>query len=635
MKSFFTSYKSALEFIGNIARQNKAVIIKYSSAIALTAGIQSLLPFIIKIETDQLVEKNTEFFWYIFQSPFMTFVCIASIVILIRFVENIIRQAGYYLKWIYTTTFEENYLLSIIKRLNQVQMGMYLNKRNQKFINSFQSGNFINQIEQLVINGILTHVIHLAGIIFAFSYLDIRLLLIVIWSVMVSFLLDTLQRKISKKHDMYARYTYENELREMKYLLTSDFDKIKISWWYDAAIAKFSRLTNDKIAFEKQNSYKGIIISLFSSFNINLSEFLIKLFVWYSILQWTQSIGLMAMVMIYIEQIRSFFQTIFQSKRTREDIIDELQRLQLYLTMTTPKTIKTQELSKNIETITVTDLSFSYPTITPEELKAYGIMIKRLEAYGEQNLNEWIKDRIHFIQDAFEEAKRTPPIILKDLNVSFQKWKIYGIVGHNWAWKTTLITLLMNYFDQYSWTISYNAKDISNVNPAHFDTLFGVITQSPFIMYSFSIRENLMIGVHTAYTDQQLYDYLDILGLKEKIQKLRKWLDSNIGYDGNFSWGEMQLLALLRVVLQDRPVLIIDEWTNQLDAMNEKKVMDILLKNRSEKITIFITHRMTTIKKADQILCLEDGIITDIGKHQELLDHGSNIYATFWNNQVG
>ena len=86
---------------------------------------------------------------------------------------------------------------------------------------------------------------------------------------------------------------------------------------------------------------------------------------------------------------------------------------------------------------------------------------------------------------------------------------------------------------------------------------------------------------------------------------MRLGLDSNLGWDDDLSGGQKQLIAIIRIILQDRPILILDEGTNQLDAENEMRVMNRLLRDKADKIVIFITHRMSTIRSADGIFCME------------------------------
>jgi ABC-type multidrug transport system fused ATPase/permease subunit len=395
----------------------------------------------------------------------------------------------------------------------------------------------------------------------------------------------------------------------------------------------YQSLIDDKIAFEQKKQKKSLFGTIFTTLNENIWELLMKLIIGYSIIQHWWSVWLMTMTLLYISQIRSFFYTIFSSKSNYEDTIDEFQRLELYLNMTTPKEIIIHEKHTLIDTITLQDISFAYPKISPEEIKSYEIMLNRLKKLWETNPSERIKDNIHFLQDAFAEADIQPVDVIKHISYTFEKWKIYGIVWQNGAWKTTLANILMWYFSNYTGDIYFNTTEQKNLQMTMHDTLFWVITQEPFIIYSYSIKQNILLWVEKQYSDQELQIYLEKFGLREKIAKLRKWLDSDLGYDADFSWWERQLLVLLRVILQDRPVLIIDEWTNQLDANNESLVMQELLKNKHNKIIIFITHRMTTIKKADTIICMENNTFSSIWSHNELITQ-KNIYTEFWNKQV-
>ena len=121
--------------------------------------------------------------------------------------------------------------------------------------------------------------------------------------------------------------------------------------------------------------------------------------------------------------------------------------------------------------------------------------------------------------------------------------------------------------------------------------------------------------------------------MKNKIKNNPKWLDAEIWNDIDFSGWEQQIICFIRLLLQDKKIIIMDEWTNQLDAENEILVMNELLKHKHDKIIIFVTHRMSTISKADEIYCLEDWIISDFWNHKELLQR-ENAYSRFYKAQV-
>ena len=122
--------------------------------------------------------------------------------------------------------------------------------------------------------------------------------------------------------------------------------------------------------------------------------------------------------------------------------------------------------------------------------------------------------------------------------------------------------------------------------------------------------------------------------LAEKVRKGPNWLDSEIDDKINFSGGEKQILTFIRLLLQDRPIVILDEGTNQLDAENELLVMSELLSKKNDKIIIFITHRMSTISQADYIYCIDKHTMSHSWNHRTLLEEGKNAYARFYRAQV-
>jgi ABC-type multidrug transport system fused ATPase/permease subunit len=260
------------------------------------------------------------------------------------------------------------------------------------------------------------------------------------------------------------------------------------------------------------------------------------------------------------------------------------------------------------------------------------VMNEKLKKMWDKN-SEWIQRDLHFINDAIEESKKENPEILKWINARFEKGKIYWIVWRNWAGKTTLINLLMWYFDEYQWDIMYGNSDIKKIENSFFEWCISYVSQSPYLMENFTVKENLILWVEREITDTELFSYLKKFWLEKTVKSLRKWLDAEIWFDTEFSWWQRQLLALIRAILQDKKIIIFDEWTNQLDAENELLVMNELLKNKKDKLIIFITHRMTTIKKADMIYCIEDWMISDSWNHDALLSKDS-LYKGFWENQV-
>ena len=276
-------------------------------------------------------------------------------------------------------------------------------------------------------------------------------------------------------------------------------------------------------------------------------------------------------------------------------------------------------------------LGFAYPNFTEYELKYFDILLRKLELSPKQT--EYELNTIHAIQEAKRNADHVPPIILKDVSLHLKKWSIYWIVGKNGAGKTTLMHLLMSYFRSYTGEIYRGAHEQKTLRLEHTEQSIAVIEQEPFLLRWFTIRQNLLLWVKKEYTDDELYTLLSHFDMDNQIRELRKWLDTVYSYDCNFSWWQNQILSLLRVYLQDKPVMILDEWTNQLDAENEAKIMDLLLEKKQDKIILIISHRMTSMQKTDYLYCLEDWSITSQGTPQELKNTDS-LYAILWKQQI-
>jgi ABC-type multidrug transport system fused ATPase/permease subunit len=234
-----------------------------------------------------------------------------------------------------------------------------------------------------------------------------------------------------------------------------------------------------------------------------------------------------------------------------------------------------------------------------------------------------------------EESKIPMPHILSGTSFQFERWKVYGIVGKNGAGKTSLMYLLAWFFRWYDGEILFNGENTKDFTTTSFLEKISFLTQIPFnIEREATVRDNLFLWVWDDKTDEKAWEYLELFWLAHKIKKTKKWLDSEIGNNLSFSGWEYQILSFIRILLQDKDIVILDEWTNQLDAENEILVMNELLKHKQNKIIIFITHRMSTISRADEIYCLEDGKFSSKWTHIELMKENTNMYAKFYRAQV-
>jgi subfamily B ATP-binding cassette protein MsbA len=194
--------------------------------------------------------------------------------------------------------------------------------------------------------------------------------------------------------------------------------------------------------------------------------------------------------------------------------------------------------------------------------------------------------------------------------------------------------LLSWFFRTHQGTILFNDIGVNDWIPETFARNISFLTQQPFFMgYWSTILQNLSLWVENL-DEGKMWEYLEKFWLAEKIRKCPEGINSEVWEKIEFSWGEKQILTFIRILLQNRPIVIMDEWTNQLDAENEVHVMNELLKQKKEKIIIFITHRMSTISKVDWIYCLEWWTLSASGNHSDLLKDKENPYSRFYRAQV-
>jgi ATP-binding cassette subfamily B protein len=175
--------------------------------------------------------------------------------------------------------------------------------------------------------------------------------------------------------------------------------------------------------------------------------------------------------------------------------------------------------------------------------------------------------------------------------------------------------------------------EMTTVHPHDLHHAVAHVAQHPFVLESFSIRENLTIGATRDIPDAEAWRTLEDLGVAAAVRALPRGLDSVIGDEVRLSGGQSQLLVIARALLQQRPFVLLDEGTNQLDAEHEAKVAHALRSLRAHAAVLLITHRMTTARKADRIYVLDQGRIVQQGRHADLVE-ADGLYRTFWNLQV-
>lgn len=240
------------------------------------------------------------------------------------------------------------------------------------------------------------------------------------------------------------------------------------------------------------------------------------------------------------------------------------------------------------------------------------------EADGEVDL-----DNVSF---SYDKSRR----LLTDISLSVKPGQRVAIVGPTGCGKTTLINLLMRFYDVDGGSISVDDKDIRDVTRASLRQSYGMVLQETWLLTA-TVRENIAMAKPDA-TDEEIIAAAKASHADSFIRRLPKGYDTVISDDYGLSQGQKQLLCISRIMLRLPPMLILDEATSSIDTRTEMKIQNAFARLMQGRTSFIVAHRLSTIRESDVILVMKDGNIIEQGRHEELLKNGG-FYHKLYNSQ--
>lgn len=223
--------------------------------------------------------------------------------------------------------------------------------------------------------------------------------------------------------------------------------------------------------------------------------------------------------------------------------------------------------------------------------------------------------------------------VLDRVSLEASPGETIAIVGPTGAGKSTLVSMIPRFFDPWEGRVLLDGRDLRDYRVAALRKQVALVLQEPFL-FPFSIAQNIAYGVPDA-TEDHIEQAARDANAHEFIARLPKGYDTAMGERGaTLSGGERQRIAIARALLRQPPILILDEPTSALDAGTEDLILQALERLMKGRTTFVIAHRLTTIRKADKIVVMENGQVRQIGNHDELLEQGGT-YARFHAIQTG
>jgi ATP-binding cassette subfamily B protein len=218
--------------------------------------------------------------------------------------------------------------------------------------------------------------------------------------------------------------------------------------------------------------------------------------------------------------------------------------------------------------------------------------------------------------------------VLRDVSFAIEPGETVAIVGHTGAGKTTIISLLMRFYDVQKGVVKIDGVDVKDMDLAELRQRFGVVLQDPFL-FTGTVEGNIRLGtdwiededVEKAAEDVNLADFIRTLpqGFKEEVRERGSTL----------STGQKQLISFARALAHDPGILILDEATSSVDTETEFRVRDALSRMVEGRTSVIIAHRLSTVQRADKIIVMHKGQLREMGTHQELLAQRGIYYKLY------
>lgn len=443
-----------------------------------------------------------------------------------------------------------------------------------------QIGNTLSQSITQVITGALT----LIGVLVSMISLNIFLTVITVITVPVSMISI---RKITKKSQNYF-LVQQKSLGELNSLIEESITAqatIKSNLREESMLSRFSE-TNKKLrdVGRLAQMLSGMIMPLMTMIN-NLSYVLIAVFGGMMALAGFISVG---MIGTFVSYSRQFGQPINQ-------LSSQLNQLQ----------------------VAIASSSRVFEVLNTE--------VEVTDENGAEVLNDEIEE-IEFENVSFsyiEEKK-----VLDDISFTVKKGETVALVGPTGVGKTTIINLIMRFYDIKEGKIKINGKDIKSIKLSSLRKKIGIVLQET-VLFVGSVSDNIRFGNLTA-TDQEVREAAYKANADDFINLLKEEYETELRDDGeNLSSGQRQLLSIARTILSNPDVLILDEATSNVDTRTEKKIQQAMKNLMEGRINIVIAHRLSTIREATRILVLKDGKIAETGTHRELLEKKGEYYNIY------
>ncbi len=427
----------------------------------------------------------------------------------------------------------------------------------------------------------LTAVITIIGVVAMMLYINLWMTLAIVVLIPITFAMIILMTKFSQSYFL-KQLTYKGSLNGQIEETFTGHDIIRAFNQEDTSIEKFENDNDMWYDQEWKSQFFSSLTGPAMNFISNIAYVLIAVMGAIFALQKTIAVGDILAFFQYVENFTRPIQQITRVMNLVQTAMAATERIYEFLALEDEQNPSAKQITKVSESITFENVSFGY---SPNEK------------------------------------------IINDLSFKVNKGEKIAIVGETGAGKTTIVKLLMRFYDVNMGSIKIDGIDIEEYDKNSLRSLVGMVLQDSWL-FSDTITNNIRYGNLDA-TDEEVVEAAKQVYADNFIRQLPKGYETELNEDSdNISHGQKQLLTIARTILSEKEILILDEATSSVDTRTEKiiqKAMDRLMEN---KTSFIIAHRLSTIKNADKIIVIENGELIEQGTHDELLELKGYYYNT-------
>lgn len=480
----------------------------------------------------------------------------------------------------------------IFKHVQDLDFAFHSEKSTGSLISAFKRGDgaFFN-LYQIIHFRFLDVIVSTAVMLYFFTRIDILITAVIV----ISFAITLYITKVLVMYNVKKRNEFNSEEDKVSGIITDNMMNYETVKLFAQEKAEQGRL---EAAFTPWiltlwgygNSFRLIDISI--GLVTNISIFLVFLLAIGSVTSLKIGVGDFVLIIGFIG---AFFPKIWNLVWSARDIAKNYADIERYFGL----------------------LDFDIQVKDPEN----PVLVKKVR--GEINFNN--------ISFKYTQKNRNA-IHAFDLKV--EPGESIALVGRSGSGKTSLVKLLMRFYDLQNGSITIDNIDIKNFTKSGLRSLVGVVPQEP-ILFNNTIAYNIGYGYEGRSTPQEVKSAAKMANIDEFIESLPEKYETEVGERGvKLSGGQKQRLAIARMILSDPDIVVFDEATSHLDSESEKLIQEAFWKARAGKTTIIIAHRLSTVMRADKIVVMESGKIKEVGTHESLLEKKGSLYSHFWNLQI-